>query len=225
MVASRSLSKNIDRISSCLQIGDMPSDQDLDRAFGIDQAISTAAPSLIQLLSQYGNAQFDATPLSYGDIRCAVSCLHLRPIDVIYDVGCGHGRILFYVGLTVAAPIRGVEIVADRCQALATAVRRWGLATVSVVCADALNLTFPDATVLFVNNPFFREDAALFLSRMAAGQVGPETRIVAFNGIVGQLRLHPGFEEISVDCDLPRYRFGVFRRARTPSGGRDVSGR
>ena len=93
-------------------------------------------------------APFNPTPPSAVDV--ALDMLGVGAGDVLYDLGCGDGR------LVVAAAARGARAVgveldakfADKARAAVDAAGAGDLAT--VICGDALAADLADATKIFV---------------------------------------------------------------------------
>ena len=80
----------------------------------------------------------------------------LRNCDVVYDVGCGDGRVLIHFARTSrgSAPLAkfvGVEIDETRAEEARRNVAAAGLASaIKIVCKNALSVDYSEASVIFL---------------------------------------------------------------------------
>jgi hypothetical protein len=126
-------------------------------------------------------ARFGRTPLHA--IARTIRLAALTEGDVLYDIGCGDGRVL----LTVAArvPLRGVgldvnpELVAA---ATANAMRENLAARVTFRHQDARDADLSDATAVFL---YLNARANLALRPLLRERLRPGTRLVSFNFDMG----------------------------------------
>ncbi len=82
---------------------------------------------------------------------------HMKPgtDDVVADLGCGTGRVLFVFNAAGAGTCRGVEFHPELCaQARANARRSGTEQTVEVVERDVADYRFRDETIVYLFNPF-----------------------------------------------------------------------
>lgn len=95
-------------------------------------------------------------PLNYHNIRRMLRLLDLRCDDVLYDVGCGKGRILCVAARKRLKRVVGVELFDELCEtARANARRMRGRNTpIDVICGDATHMDYADGTVFVFYNPF-----------------------------------------------------------------------
>eukprot|EP00520_Triparma_pacifica_P019204 CAMPEP_0118638188 /NCGR_PEP_ID=MMETSP0785-20121206/3545_1 /TAXON_ID=91992 /ORGANISM="Bolidomonas pacifica, Strain CCMP 1866" /LENGTH=144 /DNA_ID=CAMNT_0006529409 /DNA_START=121 /DNA_END=552 /DNA_ORIENTATION=+ len=75
--------------------------------------------------------------------------------DVIYDVGCGDGRVLIKFALLEGTPgetrFIGIEIDEDRATEARENVEREGLSEkITILCQNALMVDYSDATIIFL---------------------------------------------------------------------------
>ena len=75
--------------------------------------------------------------------------------DVVYDVGCGDGRVLIKFAMLEGTPAGtkfvGVEIDEDRASEARENVERSGLSDrIAIICENALMVDYGDATVVFL---------------------------------------------------------------------------
>jgi SAM-dependent methyltransferase len=131
----------------------------------------------------------------------AANGLEIRPEDILVDVGCGKGRVInWWLGRGLGNRIYGIEIDEKLAESARRRLARWP--NVSIVTGDALESLPPDATILFLFNPFWWNAVELFKERLVEvyGEDSP-VRIVYFMPVFG-----------SVFEDDPRF---VVERART----------
>ena len=145
---------------------------------------------------------YTCDPIDYVLARRLVRTVDLRPGDVVYDLGCGLGRIIC---LAAQYPVRhcvGVELSEVLANgACENAERLRGRQSrIDILQADAATLDYSDATVIFLCNPF-----------------GVEVLSVVLEGIQDSLRRRPrdlriGYanpihDDVLKQCDwLERYR-------------------
>ena len=87
-----------------------------------------------------------SSPLSVVD--CAVNLFDLLVDDVVYDVGCGDGRVLVSIAERVPG-IRciGVEIDQQRADAAVALIEnQLNAVNCRIICGNALEQTYNDAT-------------------------------------------------------------------------------
>lgn len=91
-----------------------------------------------------------STPLSV--FRQALELVHVDASDVVYDLGCGDGRLLIEAALSFGVRAVGVEIDSKRAQQARDAAKAHGVGhLVKVHEANALDFVIPaDATVVFL---------------------------------------------------------------------------
>lgn len=122
--------------------------------------------------------------LTYGEVsvesvsKTLLPHLQLRPDDVLYDLGCGTGKVLVQALLeTKCAKAVGIELMENRVQAGQRAIERLthldiallGSKTVYIVqgdiCKPPEEADITDATVVFINNVMFGPTLMLNLMR------------------------------------------------------------
>ena len=82
--------------------------------------------------------------------------LRLRPDDVVYDIGCGAGRLLFVAALAGVVRCVGIELSSKLSELAKTNAARLRLphAPIEIHQADATNGDFSAGTVFLFCNPF-----------------------------------------------------------------------
>ena len=104
------------------------------------------------------------------------------PGDVIVDVGCGKGRALAYFVRATRARNRIVGIELDPEVARGTRARFRAYPRVEVLTGDATALMPPDATLVYMCNPFGPEVVRRFAERVARENARPDLlRVVYWN--------------------------------------------
>ncbi|KAJ8609702.1 hypothetical protein CTAYLR_008441 [Chrysophaeum taylorii] len=94
----------------------------------------------------YGLAPFNPTPLTA--VSAALDLLRISPADLLYDVGCGDGRV---VGEAARRGARCVGVELDRKRADAARANVAAFSNLAEIrCEDASVLDFADATAIFV---------------------------------------------------------------------------
>ncbi|KAF4321038.1 hypothetical protein BBO99_00000798 [Phytophthora kernoviae] len=91
-----------------------------------------------------------STPLRV--FRRALELVHAQSSDVLYDLGCGDGRLVIEAAKTFGVRAVGVEIDPNRAQEARNAAARAGVGhLVTVHEANALEFDIPsDATIVFL---------------------------------------------------------------------------
>ena len=95
----------------------------------------------------------------YHYIRKVRSLLHLRPSDVLYDLGSGTGRFLCVFAREKIRGCVGIELFQPLCEiARDNATRLRGRKVpITVRCGDAASADMADGTIYLMFNPFGAE--------------------------------------------------------------------
>ena len=119
---------------------------------------------------------FRYAPLGYRHIRQLLRVVKLGPEDVVYDIGCGMGRILCLVAQKPVRKCIGIELQEPLCQIARrnAASLRNRKAPILVVWGDAARADLSEGTVYIFFNPF-----------------GPETLRDTFENIRASLAQEP----------------------------------
>ena len=113
-------------------------------------------------------------------VRRMLEVAEVGPGDVVYDLGCGDGRILLMAVETFGAD-RAVGFEIDRrlCYRLAETVRRRGLADrVEIVHRDLFDADLAPATVISI---YLTERGNRLLQPKLLEETAPGTRVVSHN--------------------------------------------
>ena len=116
-----------------------------------DPAHESSSPLLVR---RYGMEQFtyEGTPYSY--VRHFVHTVQPNEQDIIYDLGCGYGKVVLYLALTTPSLIKGIEIVADRVEKAHQIKERLDLGNAEFIRGNVTEQDFTDGTSFFLFNPF-----------------------------------------------------------------------
>jgi predicted RNA methylase len=131
-----------------------------------DEHVSWAAPPTRDN-SHYKDANAYASP-DYYYLRKLTRLLELTPSDVVYDLGCGKGRIVCLISRTPVRRCVGIEI-SEALAAVASSNAQTVLgrrAPVDIRCEDAAESCLADGTVFILYNPFGRKTLESVLKRI-----------------------------------------------------------
>jgi CelD/BcsL family acetyltransferase involved in cellulose biosynthesis/predicted RNA methylase len=138
-----------------------------DRALDRKNGITTYVPRLKRPPDP--NAEVGPyEPLSYAGLRLVEAHIKPVPTDVIYDIGCGMGRISCYFAQLNIAKSIGVEIDAELAtiaEANFKTMHGKKAETALFVC-DATQHDYSDATIIIMYNPFNVQVMANFLKQV-----------------------------------------------------------
>ena len=100
------------------------------------------------------NARYES--MDYRHIRRMIHILAPELEDVLYDIGCGKGRILSVAARRRLKRVVGVELFEELCEAARNNAKRLrGRKTpIEVICADATEVDYSDGTIFVMFNPF-----------------------------------------------------------------------
>lgn len=150
--------------------------------------------------------------LSYYVIIRHLRMCNLSVNDVVYDVGCGAGRILAILARKKVHRVIGVEIVSSLAeQSRANLSRmRGSRSTWEVLCEDACNVDYSEATVCVLFNPFGTTAMSRFLDRVrmtaqAGGRASSGVKVLYLNPVHDQVLRDAGW----IPCRVNRRLLGV----------------
>ena len=185
----------------------------LERRFGV----STSEHVDFDELGYEGTDRFRYEPSGWLSFPLALPRHHVRPDDVLVDLGCGKGRVVIQAA---AYPLRRVIGVEVSEQLLEVARRNVAhndgrlRAEVELVQADALEWEIPDdVTIVYMFNPFLGELFSQVIDRLAAfaERSGRPLRLIYVNPEEHErVAAHPRVRELAGPSGL------VPRLARMP---------
>lgn len=95
------------------------------------------------------------TQTRYEEIRLIFKNRPPKKGDVVYDLGAGYGKVLFYgAAVFPEAQFNGVEIVKERVEQTEAIRKKQNLSNIKFIQADALKTDFSDGTYFYFYNPF-----------------------------------------------------------------------
>jgi len=146
----------------------------LDELLGIDYS-SDKNYSDLQLLrkfeSKYGHENFwlnkgRYVQSYYSSIKYFFHQTKPRKDQVVYDLGSGFGRVVFYGGLVTDALIKGVEIVPERVQECNRIKEKLKLENISFTQANVLDVDISDGDIFFMYHPFSERTGKAVLEKL-----------------------------------------------------------
>lgn len=129
----------------------------IDDLIGINSGPVEKDIDMEALKEQYGYEQFPYQGTPYELIRRFLKELNLTDQDVLYDLGCGYGRIPLYGAMTTYGKYRGIEIVPERVKEANAAKDKFKLDNVDFRQGNVLEQDYADGSVFFLFNPFTDE--------------------------------------------------------------------
>lgn len=102
------------------------------------------------------NTNLPFVPSAYRDIFGYLRAVDIGPEDVFVDLGAGYGRTVFAASLMEARRAIGVDLVQKLVDGAEINRKRSALKgrDIEFVCANALNFTEPEMTILYMFHPF-----------------------------------------------------------------------
>lgn len=129
-------------------------DGEVDGILGITEAGQRDGWVDDKWTAQFGQQQYTYEGTPYNYVRWFLQVLDPDETDVIYDLGCGYGRVVLYCALVTPSHCKGIEIVAERVREGENAAHRLQLKNVSFLIGNVLDFTMSDGTIFFLFNPF-----------------------------------------------------------------------
>jgi SAM-dependent methyltransferase len=103
---------------------------------------------------RYGFEQFTYEGTPYAYVRHFLHAINPTLSDVIYDLGCGYGKVVFYCALTTQAVAKGIEIVAERVGEAQAIKEKFSIEQAEFIRGNVTEQNFRDGTAFFLFNPF-----------------------------------------------------------------------
>ena len=181
-------------------------DQRTDRRLGID----AATKHVLQVDPDERNAPYDS--LSHQALGQLIARIAPATEDVIYDVGCGKGRMIcVFARLDVAACV-GVELDPTLADAAQRNIERLasGGGRARIIQGDASDQDYSKATVVVMYNPFGAEVMRAVLKRLTDSLLANPRRVRLYYCGPAQLRVFRDFpafqpfDAFSLPYDLGR---------------------
>lgn len=103
---------------------------------------------------QFGDEQYTYQGTPYNYIRYFLNFINPGEEEVIYDFGCGYGRIVLYGAITRKSRFRGIEIVPERAKKAEIIKNFLKLENAMIIPGNILDQDFSDGNIFFLFNPF-----------------------------------------------------------------------
>lgn len=133
-------------------------DDDLDAALGLPRRQPVMAihedPELVR---RHPGESFADLPTPFDVARGLFETLDLDADDVVFDLGCGTGRVVLYGAAVTPARFHGIEIVEERVVIAQEAIRASGIERVTFVDGSVLDHDLSQPTVFYMARPFTDE--------------------------------------------------------------------
>lgn len=117
---------------------------------------------------------------SYERIREILNALGLKASDVVYDLGCGYGRLVFYGALTTEAQFRGIELVPERVRAARAIKERFAIANAEIIEGNVLDQDFSDGNIFYMFSPFSQQTLQQVLDKLRVISLTKPITIVSY---------------------------------------------
>lgn len=145
------------------------SDEELDEALGLvehEQVIGTSYEPLLE--AHHAAESIVYLPTPYPACRSFFHEVAPTSRDLVFDLGCGVGRLVLYGALTTQASFRGVEIVEPRYAAAKQAAARLLPCPIEIVHGNALEQDLETGTIFYAYRPFSPQTESTMLARFHA---------------------------------------------------------
>ena len=108
------------------------------------------------------------SPTFYGWIQKMVQYLKMAPDDVFVDLGCGKGRVVFFVATHKLKKVVGVELDNRLLRAAQENLRglKARVTPVELVQADAARYDLREATIIYMYTPFGQKTLEMVLGNL-----------------------------------------------------------
>lgn len=109
-------------------------------------------------------------PITYRILRKVSSSIQLGGKDVLFDLGCGKGRVVaYFASKFVLKRVVGVEFVHDLAEIAKNNIQRIrGRSPATIICQDVANSDFSEGTIFFNYQAFGPKTTALVLEKIRA---------------------------------------------------------
>lgn len=105
-------------------------------------------------------AQYDDNthyePADYHQVRRMIRVLDPGVEDVLYDIGCGKGRVLCVAARRRLKRVVGIDLFEELCEIARNNAKhlRGKKTPIDVICEDATKVDYSDGTIFTMYNPF-----------------------------------------------------------------------
>ncbi|MBI4096220.1 MAG: class I SAM-dependent methyltransferase [Candidatus Levybacteria bacterium] len=107
---------------------------------------------------------YQGTP--YNLIREGINWVKPTSSDVVYDLGCGYGRVCLYGALTTRAKWKGIDVVKSRLSAARRTKKRLNIPNVEFIQGNVVDQDLSDGTIFYLFNPFNADTQAEVVNKL-----------------------------------------------------------
>ncbi len=115
---------------------------------------------------------------SFTSLDTIMQHLALREEDVVYDLGCGRGRCVFFLRAVYGCKVVGIDLTPTFVTRANRIAAMHGITDVTFDCANVMDYDFTEATVIYIYASAFKESAIVNLAD-ALRRASPGTRIAS----------------------------------------------
>ena len=121
---------------------------------------------------------YQGTP--YNLIREGINWVQPTASDVVYDLGCGYGRVCLYGALNTEAQWRGVELASSRLAVARNVQEQFAIANVAFREGNAVEENMEDGTIFYLFNPFSDQTLADVMEKLRDIASKKPIRIISY---------------------------------------------
>lgn len=132
--------------------------------------------------TEFGVEQFIYEGTPYSMIREFLSFLKPSKKDIIYDLGSGYGRIVFYGALATPAFYKGIEIIPERIIACDEIKEKIKISNAEFICSNVLDARYEDGSIFFLFNPFYLETLEKVGEKLKNIAKSDQIKVVSWGG-------------------------------------------
>ena len=101
----------------------------------------------------HGNFLFGETP--YYTANEIVDIAEIKDTDIVYDLGCGRGKFLFFASCSTNARCIGIDLIPTYIDIAEKIVEKLELRNIDFFREDILSVDLTTASVIFINGTYF----------------------------------------------------------------------
>jgi len=182
----------------------------IDDIIGIKPEKTERSLDIRRLENQYGHEQYTYQGTPYELIREFIKKLNLSESDVLYDLGCGYGRIPLYGAMTTKAQYRGIEIVPERVAEANAVKSKFKLDNVEFRQGNVLEQNYTDGSVFFLFNPFTRETLERVGKQLEELAKTKKIRVVSLGPSTGYFRSQDWLKPVETESKEHPWSLTIF---------------
>lgn len=111
-----------------------------------------------RIKTHYSQDNFTYGEIPYSVCREMVKISGITERDVVYDLGCGRGKFLFYVNLATGATCIGVDLLPTYIAIAEKITDKLGIKKIHFFEEDILDVDLRTASVVFIHGTCFSEE-------------------------------------------------------------------